>query len=197
MEADTKSHYFPISTFGCDPDEFNAKKEKVESAYAGLVKGGNVRKGDKFLKDVAKEADSEETGTKLVEAVRVEVGLSAEDKIVRLTGMNPGEFIAEQLLNVIAEPEVTVSFNEKSGLTYQMKSQPSVKVKALEGLTRLTSANHASPEIPKGVAALPLSDLLNMQNKLELLTRERENSAKQQRPQNHEDKSANVIENTA
>ncbi len=170
MKEEAKSSFFPESTFGCNPTEYREKKAKVEKVFGDLIQqNGGTRKANKFLKTVA-EKEPEATGTELVEAVEMEVGLSAEERIINQTGMNPGEFIADQLLSVIAEPEITVSFNEKSGLSYQMKSQPGVKVKALEGLSKLTNANKGMAEMPKGVAALPLSDLLDMQAKLNNLT---------------------------
>lgn len=197
--SETGLKHFPESTFGCNPDEYREKKARVEETFVNLVKQtGGVKKANSFLNKIEKD-DDEATGKELTQAVKADVGLSAEQKIYDRTGMNPSEFIAEQLLNVIAEPEITVSVNEKTGLSYQIKSQPSTKVKALDSLSRLTNANKEGNDIKQGVAALPISTLLDMQAKLQVLTdnNNRENSAQTQGPQANETELIDVIEDTA
>ena len=165
MNEVTKTNFFPHSVFGgVDPKYMEDKKKEVSERYSDIIsQTGNVKKADKYLEKVADNAQTDATGSELVQAVKTEVGLTITERIVQRTGMSPGEFIADGLLDVLAEPQVTVSHSAKSGLSIELKSQPAVKVKALEQLGKIAKVNEEDNAIPIGVCAMPLDALLKMQ----------------------------------
>lgn len=159
-----KHDFFPVSEYGCDPEEWKKQFDSVTKKYVEIVgQTSSMKKGEQYLKKA--ESELGEHGSEIVEAVKESTALVFEDCLKRNTGRTPSELVAQLLQQAIAEPDVEIKESQKNGLEVTLKSRASTKLSAAKLISSLTNIKGIKHE-ESGLKGMSISDLYRLQEAL-------------------------------